>query len=130
MGRTLLLAGATALLAIPASAETLREAMLKAYRTNPTITGQRAALRATDEGVPIARAAGLPSISANGGLVNNLVPSTNTFTSPQRQGTANTQLSVPIYQGGAVRGAVRAARTRVEAGRETLRGTESARTWT
>ena len=111
--------------AAPASAETLREALLKAYRTNPTITGQRAALRAVDEGVPIARAAGIPSISANGGVANNLVPSTNTLSSPQRQGTASTQLSVPIYQGGAVRNAVRAAETRVEAGRETLRGTES-----
>ena len=108
-----------------ASAETLREALLEAYRTNPTITGQRAALRAVDEGVPIARAAGIPSISANGGVANNLVPSTNTLASPQRQGTASTQLSVPIYQGGAVRNAVRAAKTRVEAGRETLRGTES-----
>ncbi len=124
-GRMPLLAGAAALLAVPASAETLREALLKAYRTNPTITGQRAALRATDEGVPIARADGIPSISANGGLANNLVPSANTLASPQRQATTNTQLTVPIYQGGAVRGAVRAARTRVEAGRATLRGTES-----
>lgn len=124
-GKILLLAGATAIVATPASAETLREALLKAYRTNPTITGQRAALRATDEGVPIARAAGIPSISANGGLVNDLVPSTNTLASPQRQSTANTQLTVPIYQGGAVRGAIRAAKTRVEAGRATLRGTES-----
>lgn len=113
------------IVAAPASAETLREALLKAYRTNPTITGQRAALRATDEGVPIARAAGIPSISANGGLVNDLLPSTNTLASPQRQGTANTQLTVPIYQGGAVRGAIRAAQTRVEAGRATLRSVES-----
>jgi outer membrane protein len=109
----------------PATAETLREALLKAYQTNPAITGQRAALRATDENVPIARAAGIPSISANGGLVNNLTPTANTFTSPNRQLTGNTQLTVPIYQGGAVRGAVRAAETRVEAGRATLRGTES-----
>ena len=116
-----------ALAAVPVSAgaETLRDALVKAYNTNPTITGQRAALRATDENVPIARSAGIPSVSANGGLVNNLTPGSNSFTSPSRQGTANTQLTVPIYQGGAVRNSIRAAETRVEAGRATLRGTES-----
>ena len=44
----------------PASAETLREALVKAYQTNPTVTGARAGQRATDENVPIARARGLP----------------------------------------------------------------------
>ena len=43
--------------AAPASAETLREALLRAYQTNPTITGARAGQRAVDETVPIARAA-------------------------------------------------------------------------
>ena len=114
-----------AVVAAPASAETLRDALVKAYNTNPTITGQRASLRALDENVPIARAAGIPSISANGGIANNLIPSSNTVASPNRQGTANTQLTVPIYQGGSVRNSIRAAETRVEAGRATLRGTES-----
>ena len=35
-----------ALLAGTASADTLREALVSTYRTNPTITGQREALRA------------------------------------------------------------------------------------
>ena len=123
--RSLALAGAASLPLGVAGADTLRDALLKAYQSNPSITGQRAALRATDEGVPIARAAGIPSISANGGLANNLTPSSNTTASPQRQGTANTQLTIPIYQGGSVGNSVRAAQTRVEAGRATLRGTES-----
>ena len=114
-----------ALIAAPSRAETLRDALAKAYNTNPTITGQRATLRATDEGVPLARAAGIPSISANGGLANNLTPTSNPFTSPQRQATGNTQLTVPIYQGGGVSNSIRAAEERVEAGRATLRGTES-----
>ena len=119
------LAGGAALLAGSASADTLRDALAKAYQSNPSITGQRAALRATDEGVPIARSAAIPSISANGGLVNNLTPGSNSFTSPARQGSANTQLTIPVYQGGAVSNSIRAAETRVEAGRATLRGTES-----
>ena len=47
-------------LAAPAAAETLREALAKAYRTNPTLEAQRANLRATDETVPLARAPSLP----------------------------------------------------------------------
>jgi len=133
--RRLLLLGAAVLplASTPVCAETLRDALAKAYASNPTLTGQRANLRATDENVPIARANGLPAVSVNGGYVENVFApdSTNTssnnnsFVNPARQATANTQLTVPIYTGGAVRNAVRGAETRVEAGRATLRGTES-----
>ena len=64
--RRLLLGSALIVPMTQASAETLREALLKAYSTNPTITAQRAQQRATDENVPIARAAGLPSANATG----------------------------------------------------------------
>ena len=81
----LLLAGVV--IAAPVSAETLREALVKAYQTNPTITGQRAAQRALDENVPIARSAGLPSVNATGGYVNNL------FTAPMGARRAPTTAS-------------------------------------
>lgn len=116
-------------LAAPVSADTLRDALLKAYETNPTITGQRANLRAVDENVPIARANGLPSVSATGGYTENVLvpnPSTsNTLSNPARLAQGTTQLSVPVFQGGAVRNAVRGAETRVEAGQAQLRGTEA-----
>ena len=126
--RSILSGVALVALAQPVSAETLREALAKAYQTNPSLTGQRANQRALDETVPIARAAGRPSVSANGGIVENVVQVTgnaNSFASPDRQANANTQLTVPIYNGGAVRNSVEAAETRVEAGRSTLRGTEA-----
>ena len=123
-GRYLLLAGAS-LAAQDVSAETLREALVKAYATNPTLTGARAQLRATDEGVPIAKAAGRPALDANGQVIDNVVQANNNFLNPERVGTGQVQLSVPLYQGGAVRNAVRAAETRVEAGRAQLRGTEA-----
>ncbi|HEX8484240.1 MAG TPA: TolC family outer membrane protein [Sphingomonas sp.] len=124
MIRRLLLAGAS-LLPAPVAAETLREALVRAYQTNPTITAQRANLRATDENVPIARADGLPSVNAGANFTENLVVATNSFLAPTRQLTGQTQLSVPLYQGGAVRNSVAAAETRVDAGRATLRGTEA-----
>ncbi|WP_425326465.1 TolC family outer membrane protein [Sphingomonas oligophenolica] len=108
-----------------AQAETLQEALLKAYQSNPTITAQRAAQRATDENVPIARSQGLPGVSANGGVTDNLVQANNSFFSPSRFGNASVNVALPIYSGGAVKNGVKAAETRVEAGRATLRSTEA-----
>ena len=53
-----------ALMAGTASADTLREALVSTYATNPTLTGQRETLKATDATVAIARAAGRPQVSA------------------------------------------------------------------
>ncbi|MES1975388.1 MAG: TolC family outer membrane protein [Pseudomonadota bacterium] len=127
MRRTQLLAGVAVMLttATPAAAETLREALVKAYNTNPTLAAQRANVRATDENVPIAKSAALPSVSLTGSYTENLVSASNSFVSPDRQATASSTLSVPIYAGGGTRNSIRAAETRVEAGRFSLRGTES-----
>ena len=120
--RILLLAG---IAATPAGAETLREALAKAYASNPTITGQRAAQRATDEAVPIARSNGLPGINVNSSVIDNFLVANNNFINPERTASGSLNLSVPLYQGGAVKNSVRAAETRVDAGRATLRGTEA-----
>ncbi|MDE0878280.1 MAG: TolC family outer membrane protein [Sphingomonas bacterium] len=121
-----LLAGvALAVMGTAADADTLQEALLKAYQTNPTITAQRAAQRATDENVPIARSQALPGINANGGVTDNVVQANNNFLNPSRFGNAAVNVSLPVYSGGAVKNGIRAAETRVEAGRATLRGTEA-----
>jgi outer membrane protein len=121
--RILLLASAC--LAAPASAETLRDALTKAYATNPTLTAARAQQRANDENVPIQRSNALPDVSATGSYTENLERSSSGFASPVRQATLGLQLSVPIYQGGLIRNAVRGADARVEAGRASLRDTEA-----
>jgi outer membrane protein len=120
-----MLAGVAMLPLAPASAETLRGALAKAYASNPTITAGRAQLRATDENVPIARSQGLPSLNLNGTATDNLVQANNNFLNPERLANGQLNFSVPVYQGGAVKNAVRAAETRVEAGRAQLRGTEA-----
>ncbi|HEX6071510.1 MAG TPA: TolC family outer membrane protein [Sphingomicrobium sp.] len=126
MYRRILTASLTAaLMAGTASADTLREALVSAYRTNPTLTGQRETLRATDAGVAIAKAAGRPQVSATVGVNRDL----------SRQGILDTggkgptlslgaDLSYPLFNGGSVKNSVRAAETRVEAGRATLRAVE------
>jgi outer membrane protein len=122
-----LLAG-IALAALPATgarAEDLRDALLSAYRTNPTLQAARANQRANDENVPIEKADGRPSVSGQAQYTEFLKKSANSFTSPDRVVSGTVSLSVPIYQGGGVRNAVKAAETRVEAGQADLRATES-----
>ena len=123
--RRLLVSVALIYSAAPVQAETLREALAKAYKTNPTLTGQRATQRATDENVPIARAAGLPSANVTGDYTEFVVNAANNFLAPQRQGVARANVSVPLYLGGQVRNSVAAAKPRVEGGRATLRSTEA-----
>jgi outer membrane protein len=117
-----------ALMAGTASADTLREALVDAYQTNPTLTAQRETLRATDATVAIARAAGRPQVLGSVGINRNL---TRSGVIAQTQGGAHNvslsggvDLSVPLFNGGSVRNSVRAAQTRVEAGRATLRAVE------
>ncbi|MEN7537380.1 TolC family outer membrane protein [Aurantiacibacter flavus] len=113
------------LFASPARADTLREALASAYAENPTLEAARAQLRATDENVVIQRASGLPNASSSGTFTEYLKQNSANFISPDRSLNASVDLTVPLYQGGAVRNGVRAAETRVEAGRADLRGTES-----
>lgn len=108
-----------------AHAETLQGALAKAYENNPTLTGARAGQRANDENVPIQKSFGLPEVNTRADYEENIIIPGNSFNSPMRSVTGSGQLSVPIYQGGAVRNAVRAAKYRVEAGQADLRATEA-----
>src|SRR3546814_769773 len=108
-----------------AHGETLRQALIHAYRTNPSLTAARAGLRATDEGVPIAKAAGRPTLSATADYQEFVVRSANSFSAPLRSANANANLTFPLYQGGRVKNSIRAADARVEAGRANLRFTEA-----
>ena len=108
-----------------AQAETLQGALAKAYENNPTLTAARAGQRANDENVPIQRAGGLPSVGTSVDYQENLVIPGNNLSSPSRVLSVNGQFSVPIYQGGAVRNALKAAKYRVEAGQADLRATEA-----
>ena len=121
------LALALAIGASPAHADTLQEALTEAYFNNPTLAAARAGQRATDETVQVERAAGLPSADANATATEFVRQSEqNRAFTPDRAVNAGLDLAVPVYSGGAVKNAVRAAEERVEAGRADLRGTESA----
>ncbi len=103
--------------------QSLREALVKTYNTNPTLMAQRQSLRSLDESVAIARAAGRPQLSGTAG-VNQDVVTRNIAGSNGRDFSATLDASMPIFAGGRIRNSVRAADTRVEAGRADLRATE------
>ncbi|MCY1670267.1 TolC family outer membrane protein [Novosphingobium sp. SL115] len=126
MGLRLALTAGAALCAIsPALADDLRDALTGAYTTNPTLQAARATQRATDEGVPLARARGLPSLTGQANYTRILKANPTSFLVTDWSGNVDVNLGVPIYSGGSVKNSIRAAKTRVEAGQEDLRATES-----
>ncbi|MDP1028442.1 TolC family outer membrane protein [Sphingomonas sp. KR1UV-12] len=114
-----LAAAATLLLAAPAPAETLGEAIAAAYRTNPQLAAARARQEALAETPEQARALGRPTVSASGGAGYDELGA-------GRAASAAATVSLPIWTGGRVSSAVRAASGDVLAGAEGLRDTEAA----
>ncbi|MEA3034504.1 MAG: outer membrane protein [Sphingomonadales bacterium] len=101
--------------------QTLQQALVETYSSNPTIMAQRALLRSLDESVAIARAAGRPRVSATVGVNQDL---TRTGGGNGRNLSAGLDVSYPLFNGGRVRNGVAAANERVLAGRANLRATE------
>lgn len=119
------LAGAAAALVLMVSgagAETLREALVQTYNSNPIITGQRAQVRVLDEGAAIARAGLRPQLSGSAGINQDLI--TTGRGNRGRDFSVGVDVSYPLFNAGRVRNAIRAADTRIEAGRAGLRATE------
>ncbi len=102
--------------------DTLREALVRTYATNPTIMAERAQLRGTDEDVALARAQGRPSLSTSVDVNQDVV--TRNLGRNGRDLSVGATISMPVFSGGRVRNSVRAANVRVDAGRADLRATE------
>ncbi len=109
----------------PARAETLLEALASAYTNNPTLNAQRAALRATDEGVPQARSGYWPkvfgTIDAGVSQTSGVGRTSGLTTFPR---TYSLTVEQPIFEGFRTKNGVKMAETAVLAGREMLRSTE------
>jgi outer membrane protein len=115
---------AALLLASPASATTLAEALAAAYANSPELNAARAGLRATDEGVPQAKSGYRPSIFANADAGIQYTdpsggPSSTTY--PRGVGVSIEQ---PLFLGFRTKNSLKAAESAVRAGRESLRNTE------
>ncbi|MFC3226717.1 TolC family outer membrane protein [Marinibaculum pumilum] len=114
--------------AAPVRAETLTDALVETYRTNPSLEAQRAALRATDENVPQALSGWRPSVSVSSSIGKSRVSTDNALIGgPNRTLTPisnSLTVSQPVYSGGVTSASTRAAEAQVEAARATLTSTE------
>ncbi len=124
--RTLLLAGTLLSAGFAGSgafADSLADAMVKAYQTSPLLDANRAALRSLDEGVPQARAARRPQVSVSVGA------STSTTSEDFQEDQLNTiqaqlQASLVLFDSGATKAAIESARNQIAAGRADLKDVE------
>ncbi len=116
----------TSLLLAPhaVSAETIFGAMAKAYANNPDLNAARAGLRATDEGVPIAKAGYRPQVSATATGTLSRVDSEATGTRDLHSGQVGISITQTIFDGFQTLNNVRAAESNVFSSRETLKANE------
>jgi TolC family type I secretion outer membrane protein len=131
VSRVVRFAASAILLFAPASsprAQTLEEALVAAYLTNPRLEGQRASTRATDELVPQALAGYRPRLTANSSYLFTFSRSTS-----QAGGSDDDSLTPfvnslsidqPLYQGGETAASIRRAEALVRADRATLEAAE------
>lgn len=113
---------AQATTAMSAQAETLADAMILAYQTNPNLAAARALLRQTDEGVALARAGLRPTI----GLTASASKARNISTNTNGASTGNLGLSLnqQLYDAGQDLERIEVARYNVLAQRQSLISTE------
>src|SRR5215475_4576100 len=115
----------------PAGAETLEQALVLSYQNNPQLNAQRAATRATDENVSIARSGYRPRLTATSSLSEVYLE--NVARVPMLPGSARTagQNAVTtvgatgtqtLFNGFQTGNRTRQAEAQVFAARETLRG--------
>ncbi|MEQ1649111.1 MAG: TolC family outer membrane protein [Hyphomicrobiaceae bacterium] len=111
----------------PTMAETLDEALLATYQTNPKLDAERARLRATDEEVPRAKAGFKPTANAT---ADYGVQKSTTRPGASADGTSHGhgyQVNVrqSLFSGFRTVNTVREAEATVRAGRENLRNVEA-----
>jgi outer membrane protein len=119
-------AAIAALVAIDScAAESLPEALVKAYQTNPQLNSERARQRGTDENVPQALAGYRPQLvaSLSTGLqaVRNVLPDNTVQSATLRPWQIGVTVNQILYNGNKTANSVRVAEFQVKSGREALR---------
>ncbi|MBV8701480.1 MAG: TolC family outer membrane protein [Bradyrhizobium sp.] len=110
---------------VSARAETLEEALARAYQTSPQLNAERAKQRGTDENVPQALAGYRPQIMASlsAGLqaVRDLFPGNTLQTATLRPWTIGVTVNQVLFNGNKTANSVRVAEFQVMSEREALR---------
>ncbi|MBC7583953.1 TolC family outer membrane protein [Tardiphaga sp. vice352] len=108
-----------------ARAETVAEALARAYQSNPQLNAERARQRATDENVPQALAGYRPQVNATLGYglqaVRNLLVDNTIAGATLKPWTIGVTVTQTLYNGNKTANSVRVAEAQVQSGREALR---------
>ncbi|OSQ30875.1 TolC family outer membrane protein [Thalassospira sp. MCCC 1A03138] len=110
-----------------ASAESLEEALIKAYQSNPTLEAGRASLRATDEQVSQALSNWRPNVSLSGEAGFRDLDTDQNGTETDNSLTPYTvgaEVVQPLYRGGRTVAETDRAESRIRAARAALRSSE------
>jgi outer membrane protein len=118
---------------MPALADTIEAALVRAYQSNPQLNAQRAQVRSTDEGVPQALSGYRPKVAltasggiqytdtnaTSGGTPTAIVRTENHGINPPR--SAGLTVSQTLYNGNQTANKTRMAESQVSGAREALR---------
>ena len=108
-----------------AAAETLTDALVKAYQSNPQLNAERVRQRGTDENVPQALAGYRPqvvaSLSAGLQAVRDLLPDNTVQGATLHPWTIGVTVTQVLFNGFKTANSVRVAELQVRSGREALR---------
>ncbi len=116
----MLASAAFALGAGQVSAETLIEAMVSAYSSNPTLQAERARQRGTDELVPQALSGWRPTVNTEGTIAHVWSSASGAGSSENDPKSVAIGLSQPIFRGLKTINGTKAAEANVEAGKQSL----------
>src|SRR5690349_6646339 len=112
----------------PSCAETLPDALVRTYQTNPQLNAERARQRGTDENVPQALSGYRPqlvaSLSAGLQAVRNVLPDNTIQSATLKPWTIGLTVTQVLFNGYKTANNVRVAEFQVKSGREALRNIE------
>ncbi len=106
----------------PVRADSLADALVKAYQTSPLLDSSRAALRGVDERLPQARSARRPQVGAS--LSLSTQTTAEAIEDQLNDSQAALNASLLIFDNGQTKAAVEAARNQIAAGRADLKDVE------
>ncbi|HRO12310.1 TolC family outer membrane protein [Amaricoccus sp.] len=123
--KSLLLSGAVAAalaLSGAAEADSLADALVKAYQTSPLLDSSRAALRGVDENLPQARSARRPQVGVSASLSSQTTA--EAIEDQLYSSQASLNASLLVFDNGQTKAAIESARNLIAAGRADLKGIE------
>ncbi|MBW7967695.1 TolC family outer membrane protein [Bradyrhizobium sp. BR 10261] len=113
---------------VPALADTIEAALVRAYQNNPQLNAQRAQVRSTDEGVPQALSGYRPKVNlslSSGYQYQDVQPTQKGLAihsdPPLQPNAASVSVSQTLYNGNQTANRTRAAESQVSGTREALR---------